>query len=728
MQSTLYDVFDQQRLIEVLNDSGRASAAALAMAASEGLLKKYILTTDVIEVMPIGGLSQPLLPFSDLVLAGDILKRKAMHGVVLLTEILQVSENPIAVLRDVRKILQDGGKAIIAVPRLNSAAGRAYTTEKLLLEVRAAWGSAFTQLRFASEYILPAASNCRSWIVAVFEKTAALFPAEHLVPLVIEREDSAKEFEDVVEVVHSGTAAPAGFSRDDIKKICVLKLDHVGDFAMMIPSFFKLRESFPRADITCVCGSWNVEIAKSLGIFKHVVPLDYYKRNEKRGGSDKKHKALSTQILGSGLHATRFDLAVDFRVPDDSREVLSVIDARFRAGIGDVEKWPFLDIALPSLEAFSRGPRFIPKNSTQKWQAKDFKFAKNLDGVSGFAICEAADHNSHFLYGPYRNLSKGVYQATVFIAPAFDSLHDVPVAVDVSASAHTLFKSDLIISKVSPELHFEFTIYTDLEDVEIRITLVEPPPQPIRFAFGGVSLRTVGVSPDRRIMVPGQVHISEQIVLLLELIKNRLTSRQFPENLHRLLKSKDVDIAGRFIAISPFSNSELRDWPVDKYVELVGLILQHTSASVVFIGSPDQRAELDEIGRRAATTAALRGRVRNTAGQAWPEVYGYLKNAAVVVTNNSGIGHLASSLGANLIAIYSASHQASEWGPVGLAQILQARLSCGPCGFDTVRECNHGVKCMDMISPFHVIELMRRSAHHIFRRPKTKGNERNPTR
>src|SRR5215831_2532550 len=50
------------------------------------------------------------------------------------------------------------------------------------------------------------------------------------------------------------------------RRLLVLKLDHYGDFLIGLPALKRLRQAFPADHITLVCGSWNIGLAKEVGV------------------------------------------------------------------------------------------------------------------------------------------------------------------------------------------------------------------------------------------------------------------------------------------------------------------------------------------------------------------------------------------------------------------------------------------------------------------------------
>src|SRR5207237_1219592 len=63
------------------------------------------------------------------------------------------------------------------------------------------------------------------------------------------------------------------------RRLLVLKLDHYGDFLIGLPALKRLREAFPTDHITLVCGSWNAELARRLGVADELRAYDFFPEN-----------------------------------------------------------------------------------------------------------------------------------------------------------------------------------------------------------------------------------------------------------------------------------------------------------------------------------------------------------------------------------------------------------------------------------------------------------------
>jgi ADP-heptose:LPS heptosyltransferase len=86
----------------------------------------------------------------------------------------------------------------------------------------------------------------------------------------------------------------------------------------------------------------------------------------------------------------------------------------------------------------------------------------------------------------------------------------------------------------------------------------------------------------------------------------------------------------------------------------------------------------------------------------WGELIGAIDSAPYVVSNNSGVGHLAASRGRWTLCIFAASHAYNEWMPRGPYVVtVTSVLSCSPCSVGTDL-CPNGVACMVDLHPAEV--------------------------
>ena len=80
-------------------------------------------------------------------------------------------------------------------------------------------------------------------------------------------------------------------SLPDIRRVLLLKLDHLGDFIMGLSALERARPIFCDAEITLVVGSWNVQMARELGLADRIVAFDIFPRNSSEEEVDVAGKA-----------------------------------------------------------------------------------------------------------------------------------------------------------------------------------------------------------------------------------------------------------------------------------------------------------------------------------------------------------------------------------------------------------------------------------------------------
>ena len=505
-------------------------------------------------------------------------------------------------------------------------------------------------------------------------------------------------------------------------RILVLKLDHLGDFLIGIPALQQLRDLFPDAHITLVCGPWNVAVAEDIAAADEIRAYEYFPKNAQDWDAKLPEDAIARFRESC---AGKFDVAIDLRVDEDTRALLRHVDAALRCGIGSRRRQPGLDIILPSefdgrevhpsgTESVTLGPQAFESRMpvrTHFYHEMDFSFTDN-----------------HLIYGPYCTLPLGKLRAELAFQ-LFGSIVSRPrvnvtveVARDDSANVvatnrlHHLRKSivsqlDVTFINDNPQARYEFRVSVDgqpkgsrLRFLGVRVEVLEGPPQGARF-------------------LPAELHSGESLSLLVRLVAERVRPL-YPSGLHTLLaggrdvgpiRPSGLSTAAKCVVVAPLSNSRLRNWPLDRYAAFIAMLLEKIECYVVLAGSAEQRDDLRVMRDRLDKDRRVVDLVGRTD---WAGLAAIVGQADLVVANNSGIVHLAAACGTPTLAIYSGSHQPQEWGPRGdCVRTLMAAVPCSPCGHDKLEACAYGHECMTSIRPeavlHHAMEMLDRGASPV---------------
>lgn len=124
-----------------------------------------------------------------------------------------------------------------------------------------------------------------------------------------------------------------------------------------------------------------------------------------------------------------------------------------------------------------------------------------------------------------------------------------------------------------------------------------------------------------------------------------------------------------YVIVHPWAsgfNFSAREWPLDRWVELIGRI-EAAGRTVLISGSAADGARASELAARCAA-----GHVESVAGR-WrlPELAAVVAHADAVVCVNTGIMHLAGLLDVPLVALHGPTSR-RRWGPLGTRSIALA--------------------------------------------------------
>jgi lipopolysaccharide heptosyltransferase I len=133
-----------------------------------------------------------------------------------------------------------------------------------------------------------------------------------------------------------------------------------------------------------------------------------------------------------------------------------------------------------------------------------------------------------------------------------------------------------------------------------------------------------------------------------------------------LLSARGVK-PGRYAVLIPGSAQLSKCWPPERFAALADRLTVEHDLAVVATGSHVESAIIDEIQTRAEQP------VVNLAGcTSLPELVELVRPAALVVSNDTGPGHIAAALGRPLVMMFSWSNPLRV-GPYGCPECIVAR-------------------------------------------------------
>lgn len=162
-------------------------------------------------------------------------------------------------------------------------------------------------------------------------------------------------------------------------------------------------------------------------------------------------------------------------------------------------------------------------------------------------------------------------------------------------------------------------------------------------------------------------------------------------------RATDLLPGGRpLVALQLGANNDLRRWPMASYAALAkGLATQ--GAGIVLVGSSHERI----LGRRLKREMGPAGdAVRDLMGYTdLPTLAAVLEASDLAISADTGTLHLATAVGARVLALFMGPAQVHETGPYGHGHlVLQARDNCGPCQ-ENAPVCQGKAPCRNIITP-----------------------------
>lgn len=119
------------------------------------------------------------------------------------------------------------------------------------------------------------------------------------------------------------------------------------------------------------------------------------------------------------------------------------------------------------------------------------------------------------------------------------------------------------------------------------------------------------------------------------------------DKIDKLLKSQGVN--GKYAVIVPGAAQAEKRWPIDRFAELAEKISARFGMQVVATGSQGEREYIEAIGKR----------VINLAGKTTVrELIPLMKKVSLVVSNDTGPGHIAAAAGVPIVMIFGPTNPA----------------------------------------------------------------------
>jgi ADP-heptose:LPS heptosyltransferase len=226
-----------------------------------------------------------------------------------------------------------------------------------------------------------------------------------------------------------------------------------------------------------------------------------------------------------------------------------------------------------------------------------------------------------------------------------------------------------------------------------------------RLVGGFAPTGATGLDPGLHLPYPHVLHEAERHLRLLEHLG---LPPGAPRTLEWPLTDGELDEAaalglrrGAYAVLHPGATSPSRLWPVERFAEVADG-LSAAGLEVVVGGVPSEAATT------GAVVAACRTPVRDLTGRTSLGAYAaLLRDAAVVVANDTGTAHLSAAVGGRCVTVFLSGDPRRWRHPPHLQAVVREEVGCSPCPH-LVCPIDH--RCALQISPGRVLQEALRLA------------------
>ncbi|HGY54321.1 MAG TPA: glycosyltransferase family 9 protein [Caldithrix abyssi] len=159
-----------------------------------------------------------------------------------------------------------------------------------------------------------------------------------------------------------------------------------------------------------------------------------------------------------------------------------------------------------------------------------------------------------------------------------------------------------------------------------------------------------------------------------------------------------------YIVLAPGAAHYTKRWPIEKFDQLIKELLQSTNKQIILLGNKEER--------KYASALVTSNRIINLAGQlTLLQAAVIVSRARVIVTNDSGLMHLATAVNTPVVSIFGSTVKELGFFPYkSVARVHEANnLWCRPCSHIGRSRCPLGhFKCMQQINSKDVFNSVQK--------------------
>lgn len=203
-------------------------------------------------------------------------------------------------------------------------------------------------------------------------------------------------------------------------------------------------------------------------------------------------------------------------------------------------------------------------------------------------------------------------------------------------------------------------------------------------------------------LVLSQLLIDDEQASFSEITPTLNVSNQAKKSVEHKLANSNINPNTLYVFCPGAEYGPTKRWPASHFAKLTeDLIQENSEARVVLLGSKGDHEIAEDIRQQTSNQTKIQNWCGNTS---LDEAIALIELAKAVVSNDSGLMHIAAALKTPQVAIYGSSDPAHTPPLFDKAKVIWLSLPCSPCH---KRECPLGhLKCLIDIQPQQVLATL----------------------
>jgi len=159
------------------------------------------------------------------------------------------------------------------------------------------------------------------------------------------------------------------------------------------------------------------------------------------------------------------------------------------------------------------------------------------------------------------------------------------------------------------------------------------------------------------------------------------------------------------VGIAPGAKWETKRWELDKFSFVAKSLSQDLCAKILLVGNKEDQQLIEEIEDHVG-----KEKIIQAVDLHLDRLIALVERCGLFISNDSGLMHIASSLGVPTIGIFGPTSPGLGFSPSGLEdKVFWAGVECSPCSLHGEKDCvKESRYCMDDIKPEKIIEEAKR--------------------